>query len=39
MFDAVPLVFAAKVIAPFWLILLLEIKLIFEPLTPVIAPD
>ena len=35
---AVPLVFAAKLIAPFWLIVLFETKVIFEPLAPVMAP-
>ena len=36
---AVPLVLATRVIAPSWVILLFEIKLIFEPLAAVIAPD
>ena len=38
MFSATPLVLAAKTIVPFWLMSLLEIKLIFEPLAPVIVP-
>ena len=36
---AVPLVFAATVITPLMSILLLVIKLMSEPLAPVIAPD
>ena len=38
-FAAVPLVLAATVITPLISILLLVIKLMSEPLAPVIAPD
>ena len=37
-FAIAPLVLASKLIAPFWSMSLLEMKLILEPLTPVIVP-
>ena len=35
---AVPLVLAAKISAPLWLMSLFEVKVIFEPLAPLILP-
>ena len=34
-----PVVLAAKVMAPFWLMILFEVKVMSEPLAPVMAPD
>ena len=36
--SATPLVLAAKAIVPFWLMSLLEMKVMFDPLAPVIVP-